>query len=196
MLLACGDDAHHSGAGAGGGDPAEAREVDALAARLEGIYEVTFHETNLDACELGGLLTGSHGFFALMTRSSPNLSLVDVVSCPNVEECRELPAKWLKSSITTTFHFTFGEATGETSLAGTFTISVQEGQQCHHRLTDATLVETAPGELRIEARLWRGEDYPVRSDGQCDLASGEGPSMEEPCMKLTVLEASLVEGPS
>jgi hypothetical protein len=194
MLFACGDSSDESGAGAGGG-PAEASQVDALGARLEGIYEVTSHVTNLDACELGGLLTGSHPFFAMMTRSSRNLSIIDVVSCPTVEECRTLPTRWLVSSVTTTFHYTFDEATTDTSLAGLFTIPVQQGQQCHLRLTDATLVETAPGELRIEARLWFGEDYPPDRLG-CVLADGPAPDMTEPCMELKVLEARLVEGPS
>jgi hypothetical protein len=188
MLLACGDDADHGAAGAGGDDP-EAREVAAIAARLEGIYEITFHETNLDACELGGTPTEGHPFFVIFTRPLVSLVTVFVMSCTSVEECRQLePASG-------TFYFVFDQAHGEASLVGGFLVEVKEGEQCHHRDTYAMLLETASGELRIEARTWRGEDYPVGSDGRCTISNGRFPSRDDPCTQLEVLEASMIEGP-
>jgi hypothetical protein len=190
MVSSCtGDDSDEPDSGSTIGN-----EVAEFGAELEGIYELTLHETNLNACETGGATTLGHTFLAVYATSFPSISTVDVISCEGVEPCREsVMAARDHTSYLVNFHFIFDDQASPKTITGKRSTTVQAGELCHRQVTDVELIESAEGLIEIEARIWLGADYPVEeSSGSCDSDDGPDPDLDAPCTQLETLTAERV----
>lgn len=173
-----------------GGGRDELDELSTLGRELEGIYDVTDHMTNLEACETGGLQVAGHGHLAIFVLGAGSAAQVRVISCEDVDACRaSVDAAMSGEAFSVNFSFVFDTVDDGNTLLGTDAVAVQEGEICYRKLTEAVLSRAQDGTLSIEARFWRGDDYTPDDRGSCSSSKGDAPSMGEPCSELETLDA-------
>ena len=157
---------------------------------LEGIYEITEHMWNFDACETGGAYVSGHTHLALYTLGTAALAEVNVISCEGVEACRaSVEAATSGQQYLSNFHFTLDTAQSETTLVGVETHSVREGEICYRKLTDAVIQRIGNDGVRIHAKFWHGEQYAPDDQGSCNTETGDVPTMDGACDELEWLHA-------
>jgi hypothetical protein len=169
--------------GCGGDDePAGENEVAAFATELEGIYELTELELNLDGCEPAGANVISDGFLALYTTSARGFSGFKVISCADIASCQTKVQDILAPrSVSYNFHLAFDEQVNDSTAAGSETIALQAGDSCQLVVTDAVLERTADMQIEIESQHWHGDEYETNAEGFCALSEGPEPELDEPC---------------
>lgn len=179
--LACGADDDHDGGA-----------VLALGAELEGVYELTERDLNLNGCEPIGATVLGHPYLALYTSEEPYAS-VNVVSCLSPTAC-QLTVRSIRAfrSVSFNFHISFYEKDDEATLTGFETKTLRSGNSCQMTVTDAVLERTEDGQIEVVAQYWHGDEFPADADGLCNEREGIEPALDQPCNELESMTAERV----
>ncbi|MCA9626705.1 MAG: hypothetical protein H6718_03285 [Polyangiaceae bacterium] len=167
--------------------------VAASAQELSGIYQVTSHTENLDACSEGAEVTAA-GYLAVFTYDVPAFgeTWLGAYSCASEAACKDLAAKW-PNGVSYEFGFTFTKgdrdqltasevSTGYTSAEGLCSEPTQEA----HRL-----LSVADGQIRIESEITVGDDYQGK-DGFCTTDAASKAVQGKSCSRFVGINATQV----
>jgi len=179
-LWACGDDGDDGGA------------VLAFGQSLEGVYELTARDLNLNGCEPIGANVLGDGFLALYTAEEPHAA-VKVISCPSIAACqatvRDVRAQ---RSVSYNFHISFYEQDDRTTVTGFETKTLRSGNSCQIVITDSVLEQTDDMQIEVMAQYWHGDEFAPDADGLCRESEGPEPALDEPCSELESMTAERI----
>lgn len=166
--------------------------VDQSAAELVGIYQVTSHTENLDACSEGAEIAGE-GYLAVFTYDVPAFgeTWLGAFSCASEADCRDFRAKYPGVGYSFGYTFTQGDrdqltdgliTTGFTSQEGLCTEPTQEANR---------LLSLGDGQIRIESEITVGDDYQGK-DGWCTTTDAKRSVQGKSCSRFVGITATRV----
>jgi hypothetical protein len=176
-------------------DPSSSSSFQETAESMEGIYRVTSHTNNLEACEPGGdVVTGVDGYIVVAYRPILERPFLDVTSCANPADCLAKRASLDQGEgISIDFSFGFERVEDDGTIVGG---GASTGFNMNGICTQGTLWDTSAtldGEiLTIRKQLTLADDYPAE-DESCSTDLTRNAAAGNDCSQMEILTATFVE---
>jgi hypothetical protein len=164
------------------------------AAEVEGIYQVTSHHLNEQACSPGGTAVADQHRFAFAKHSTIlGHEYLHIYSCASIQDCRQKAAlKPFEGNID--FSFTLSGTDGDvlTGFEVTSGYTPINGNLCTKPELSDVVLTLEGNTLSIEKKTKIGRDYPS-DNGVCSTDKGREASEGASCSQMETLKATLVE---
>jgi hypothetical protein len=179
------------------GCAARTESLDAVAAEIEGVYQLESHTQNLEDCEHPGkpAVSQDGGYLLAMQKTYVGEPHLEVFDCADVEDCLEKSRVGVSSY---RIGFTFGKVDRQRRLAGqtvtTGRVSSDDDLCREGTIVDYVLESLPDGRIRIEERTTVADDHPKDAKGTCSTKATRAAAKGKSCSRLATFEATQVAG--
>jgi len=174
-----------------------------ISTKLEGIYSLdSFHKNQIGCDSIGDsvLESESDKFFLLKNRNVFGLSIVTLVSCESIDECRSSNTLIDNDGYpSNSYNYTFSSGSDDVGLIGqasnAYPILQPEagGPECTGKLENKLLTEVSDGSLKMTNKITLADAFNKASNGFCSPDDVPQAAEDNICGEMHTLKGTFLE---